>query len=144
MEYNPDDFKLHACNNHSTGWHYSIESPSNSSYSAFIFNKKAKYISLLEFIEKTLALSFILIHFNIKNFIIWSGVKKSSLSHWHRFPANPESQTQWILWFAFGLKHCAFWKQGLMSSGQWSCSKTTKIEGNNIILQSPIILSDWF
>ena len=66
MEYNQDDFKLHACNNHSTGQHHSLESPSNSSYSGFSFNKKAKDISLLEFIEKALALSFILIHFNIK------------------------------------------------------------------------------
>ena len=66
MEYNPDDFKLHVCNNHSTGWHHSLESPSNCSYSAFSFNKKATYISLLEFIEKALALSFILIHLNIK------------------------------------------------------------------------------
>ena len=66
MEYNPDDFKLHACNNHSTGQHHSLESPSNSSYSGLSFNKKAKYISILEFIEKVLALSFILIHLDIK------------------------------------------------------------------------------
>ena len=48
------------------GQHHSLESPSNSSYSGFSFNKKAKYISLLEFLEKALALSFILINFNIK------------------------------------------------------------------------------
>ena len=52
MEYNPDDFKLHACNNHSTEQHHSLESPSNSSYTGFSFNKKAKYISLLEFIDR--------------------------------------------------------------------------------------------
>ena len=66
MVYNPDDFKLHACNNLSTGWHHSLESPSKSSYLDFSFNKRAKHINLLEFIEKTLDLSFILIHFNMK------------------------------------------------------------------------------
>ena len=58
MLYNPDDFKLHACYNHSAGWHHSLESPSNPSYSGFSFNKKAKYISLLELIEKNLSFVF--------------------------------------------------------------------------------------